>query len=89
MLLDLSRDDSLSMSWRSCARGVALSRLYRTGRISVERGGGVGSPGDLDCSSSVLEWLQVKVLGSCTLIAWSVTDGRLIVSVLGDDLVLL
>lgn len=32
----------MSISCKSCARGVALSKLYRTGLTSVEMGGRVG-----------------------------------------------
>lgn len=39
VLLERNRLLSLSMSSKSCARGVALSRLYLTGFTSVEIGG--------------------------------------------------
>lgn len=53
VLLDRIRLPSLSMSCKSCARGVALSMLYRTGFTSVEMGSLGGCPEDFLTERSV------------------------------------
>lgn len=86
MLLERSRLPS-SISCKSCALGVALSRLYRTGLTSVEIGGRVGwlggfitkisSASAIDCSGMLVEVAPTLL---------KVEDGWLAPSPLGDDL---
>ena len=65
-LLDRNLDESPSMSWRSCARGVALSTLYRMGWTSVDSGGGAGNPNGLACLRVSTDTLSRDVGGEFT-----------------------
>lgn len=87
MLLERSRLPSTSISCKSCALGVALSRLYRTGLTSVEIGGRAGWLGGFITRIS----LASAITCSCMLVEVALTllkveEGWLAPSPLGDDL---
>lgn len=84
MLLDRRRLASLIISCKSCARGVALSRLYLTGLTSVDSGGRGGC--ESCCLNMSVGLIFAMKLGKRTLGGVPFDVVKLLLSALGEVL---